>query len=290
MTYGSVVTVSNPYAPTTVANCTFANNTGDSDGALLIVGEAYLYDNIFWNPDLAHEIITESSNNLQVDPVIHAAYNDIRGGRDNIRVIGDDIVIDWQEGNIDQDPLFVGGEPFDYRLSMYSPCIGAGLPDTTGFGIPGYDLAGNARVINGRADMGCYEYTGTGTGDDNAPRPDGVALRSYPNPLRLGNGDTRGNTRAIIEFTLLEPLKQRADVEIYNVRGQKMRTLEVTTNLYALARKAGKDTLGKYAPNAYSTMWDGHDDNHRHVSTGVYFYRLVADGKPMATGKMMVLK
>ena len=58
------------------------------------------------------------------------------------------------------DDAWVGG---DFRLSAQSPCINAGDPDTVA--TPGdTDLAGHARVLCGRVDMGAYEF-GMGDGD-----------------------------------------------------------------------------------------------------------------------------
>jgi hypothetical protein len=39
----------------------------------------------------------------------------------------------------------------------------------------------------------------------------------------------------------------------------------------------------------YDATWDGRDETGARVSTGVYFYRLIADGKVL-TKKMTVLK
>ena len=53
------------------------------------------------------------------------------------------------------DPGFVDAVNGDYRLAAGSPCIDAGdnsyVTTTT-------DLAGNARIVNGKVDIGCYEY------------------------------------------------------------------------------------------------------------------------------------
>ncbi len=66
-------------------------------------------------------------------------------------------------GNISRYPRFLDEESHDYRLSPFSPCIDAGIADTTGLNIPLYDLAGNVRSQDGIGDgviitdMGCYE-------------------------------------------------------------------------------------------------------------------------------------
>lgn len=67
-------------------------------------------------------------------------------------------------GNVSGDPLFyaIGSYPWnlinnDYSLTPESPCIDAGIPDTTGLGLSSFDLAGNPRIYGDRIDIGAYE-------------------------------------------------------------------------------------------------------------------------------------
>jgi hypothetical protein len=68
-------------------------------------------------------------------------------------------------------PSFVSPLTGDYRLAPGSPLIDAGAPGSTlGLGEFATDLAGNARIVNGRRDAGPYEYqwrapSVTGTAD-----------------------------------------------------------------------------------------------------------------------------
>jgi predicted outer membrane repeat protein len=60
-------------------------------------------------------------------------------------------------GNIGADPCFVAASGGDYHLTSDSECINAGDPNY----VPEpneTDLDGNARVIDGRIDMGAYEF------------------------------------------------------------------------------------------------------------------------------------
>jgi hypothetical protein len=61
-------------------------------------------------------------------------------------------------GNINVDPQFIDYENDDFRLSSSSPCIDAGDPDTSNFTVPETDLDMYPRIMNGRIDMGVYEY------------------------------------------------------------------------------------------------------------------------------------
>lgn len=65
-------------------------------------------------------------------------------------------------GNINVDPLFVGGG--DLHLRAGSPARGAG----TSVGAPTTDLDGNPRPVGGPIDMGAYQYT-VGTGGSPTP-------------------------------------------------------------------------------------------------------------------------
>jgi hypothetical protein len=75
--------------------------------------------------------------------------------------------------------------------------------------------------------------------------------QNYPNPF---------NPSTTIKFAIEKTAF--ASVAVYNVIGQKVRTLasEVLT------------------PGFYTTMWNGTDDNGQPVTTGVYFVRMVATG------------
>ncbi len=66
--------------------------------------------------------------------------------------------------NIYEDPLYLGAGDHPFSLFEDSPCIDAGIQDTTGLNLPLLDIIGNERIIDGRGDgfayidMGAYEY------------------------------------------------------------------------------------------------------------------------------------
>lgn len=86
--------------------------------------------------------------------------------------------------------------------------------------------------------------------------------QNYPNPF---------NARTVISFDL--PLSSMVEVSIYNVLGQKVKSL------YSGYTDAGKHQM----------IWDGTGSNDENVTSGVYFYRLEADGFNR-TKKMLMVK
>ena len=104
--------------------------------------------------------------------------------------------------------------------------------------------------------------TDLATGIDVRP-PSSVVLRqNYPNPF---------NPSTTISFELSSRAAVR--VEIFGARGALVRTLA--------------DEIMDAGPHALE--WNGRDDGQSAVGSGVYFYRLTADGHSQAK-KMVVLK
>jgi hypothetical protein len=75
--------------------------------------------------------------------------------------------------------------------------------------------------------------------------------QNYPNPF---------NPSTTIKFSIEKTAF--TDVAVYNVIGQKVKTLAA-------------EVLN---PGFYTTTWNGTDDNGQSVTTGVYFVRMVANG------------
>ncbi len=115
-------------------------------------------------------------------------------------------------------------------------------------------------IIAGNGDYHLIRFTAKGD-----PPPVITGLKggaNYPNPFNP-------------ETTLTFSLRETRDVEIviYNVRGQRVKTL----------------AEGEYTPGNYSIVWKGRNDNNRPVAGGVYFYRITA-GKDSLQGRMLMLK
>ncbi len=98
-----------------------------------ITSTAWLSNSIVWGNNASF------STTLPLAFDMEATYSDIEGS--------------WPgTGNIDADPLFVGGN--DYRLTPTSPALDQVDPAMA----PAIDLAGTARPVGGLADMGAYEW------------------------------------------------------------------------------------------------------------------------------------
>jgi len=91
---------------------------------------------------------------------------------------------------------------------------------------------------------------------------DSELKQNYPNPF---------NPETTIGYSIASP--GNVTLEIYNTRGQMIKVL---VDEY-------KDT-GKY-----EVQWNGKDHNGRELPSGVYYYKLVTNGKHVVK-KMILLK
>ncbi|MCH7614030.1 MAG: T9SS type A sorting domain-containing protein, partial [Candidatus Marinimicrobia bacterium] len=100
----------------TILNCTIANNSAPTGAGIFSGGSIVTISNsIIWN-NTPTQIFSNS---------IIISYSDIQGGQEGINGS-----VNWLEGNIDTDPLFVDPDAGDYSLQGESPCIDAGNPNT----------------------------------------------------------------------------------------------------------------------------------------------------------------
>jgi len=95
-----------------------------------------------------------------------------------------------------------------------------------------------------------------------------MSLTSFPNPF---------SSSTTISFSFAEN-GEDAEIFVYNLKGQKVKTLECINSFDAQAT----DTLSHIA-------WNGKDANGKAVSSGIYFYKLKS-GKESITKKMLLLR
>jgi hypothetical protein len=282
-----------------INNMTIAYNTGPT--AITRFGGDYTVRNsIIYNPDGAYDLgIWVPANgdpyplwsNVDIDYcLVRNGLNGVAGATNpNNNVL-------WGSHNIDADPLFRGdingeipvGDPRYVQLTQNSPCVDAGTPDTLGMNLPATDITGNPRIWNDIIDMGAHEYNPTVDNSENtSPEiPDEIIVSHFPNPVFL-NGNNSGNV--FIEFTLPKKPKKQPTLEIYNIKGQKVRSIKITQSFSQLVRSAGLSSEDKQSGEHYSQVWDCRDDNRKPLASGIYFYKVSSEGKE-ALGKMMLLK
>ena len=92
-------------------------------------------------------------------------------------------------------------------------------------------------------------------------------MQNFPNPF---------NPETWIPYYLAEATT--VTVRIYNVKGELIRSINV-----------GKQAAGAYTNRQRAVYWDGKDDTGQSVSSGVYFYQLLADDFS-ETRRMVVMK
>ncbi len=248
-------------------NVTISGNSGGEGGGIYCLDNSntLLINSILWN-DTPQEVYFHQDGGPNS---ITISYSDIQGGEDGI-VTNNNGTVNWLEGNIDEDPLFVGTGEHPYSLLEDSPCIDAGIPDTTGLNLPPWDIIGNLRIWDGDGDgiaiidMGAYEYEAPPYVDvsDFQLSIAVFQLYNYPNPF---------NPTTTINYSLKENTK--VSLNIYNIKGQKVKQL-VSEQLSA---------------GQHSVVWNGKDDNGKSVSSGIYFYKLkVSDFQKVR--KMILLR
>jgi hypothetical protein len=277
---------------TQVNNCTFAHNENWGNSSLRIMNNADIRNCIFYNPGLVYEVMLSPSTEPLV-PFHPVISNSLFGNPIYIGGTGEQ-----HDLLLNTNPLFAGADndslslsnPEYYKLSANSPCINTGVADTTGLHIPPMDLAGNYRVWDGQIDMGCYEfnappYVGINDPENLLPMPQ-VHISSYPNPVYLNSKRAHA---VFLEFALPEKPARPPVIEIFNIKGQKVKTMEVTNSLNDL-RKLTKNSTGydtKQTP--YSTVWNLRNEQNREIGSGVYIIKLKA-GKYQSANKMMVIR
>ena len=103
-------------------------------------------------------------------------------------------------------------------------------------------------------------------------------LSNYPNPFNPSTTISFETTSRSRAETTAGNLHENTRIEIYNLKGQKVRTLDCS-NCFAAASKE----------LTHSITWNGTDQNNKPVSSGIYFYKLKS-GNYEKSNKMLLLK
>ncbi len=109
-----------------------------------------------------------------------------------------------------------------------------------------------------------FYYVKLGESESNTETPPALnlAVSNYPNPF---------NPTTTIRYTV--PKDGNVNICIYNTKGQFVTTLVNERQDFGI----------------HSVVWNGNDNNGNKVSSGIYFTRIIADGKTL-TSKMLMLK
>jgi len=91
---------------------------------------------------------------------------------------------------------------------------------------------------------------------------DAIYLQNYPNPF---------NPSTTISFDLSNETFEDVEISIYNLKGQQIRQYSISNDQSSIS-------------------WNGTDSNNKPVSSGVYLYQLVLDGKPITEKRCLLLK
>ncbi|MCK9462990.1 MAG: right-handed parallel beta-helix repeat-containing protein, partial [Proteobacteria bacterium] len=127
----------------TITNCTLYGNAATTSaenlgGGIYLSSSANVdsQNTIIWGntPQGIYVVAGGSCSNV---------YSDLQDGAGNP-----------DYNNISEDPVFVGGSPYDLHLQGTSPCIDEG----TAAGAPAVDLDGDPRPTGDGYDMGAYEF------------------------------------------------------------------------------------------------------------------------------------
>ena len=168
-----------------------------------------LVNSILWNNWL--EVIHCSGNDLPNSITI--TYSNIQDGEESI-VTNNNCIVNWLEGNVDADPLFVDPENGDYTLQEGSPCIDAG---TSFFVWEGDTLVNLPKsAYKGDApDMGAFESPYSLAIEEDAIIPIQYTLsQPRPNPF---------NPQTTIDFSI--PQSEIVTLNVYDIIGREVETI-----------------------------------------------------------------
>ena len=133
-----------------IINCTIASNSASDGGAIRCTSKMTVVNSILWSNSAA------IGGEVSTLGLVTFSYCDVKGSGGSGPAWNSDFGYDGG-GNIDADPCFALES--DYHLMPDSLCIDAGDPNYVSE--PNEtDLDGKPRVIDGRIDMGAYEYQG----------------------------------------------------------------------------------------------------------------------------------
>jgi flagellar hook assembly protein FlgD len=114
-------------------------------------------------------------------------------------------------------------------------------------------------------------FMGNGTLCEPNPCVSGVEDAAQVTSLHLSATPNPSTGQVVIRYTLPKPMA--VTIEVFDAAGALVRRLEE----------------GQRQAGAFSTPWDGRDDNGRQLPTGVYFTRIMT-GQGSAMGRAVIAR
>jgi flagellar hook assembly protein FlgD len=78
-------------------------------------------------------------------------------------------------------------------------------------------------------------------------------------------------------------------IEIFNIRGQLVKTIKLTESYNSLVSKVGLSGEVEQNGEFYSTIWNGKDNNNRSLASGTYIVKVTSD-QQVSSKKVTLLK
>lgn len=273
-------------AKVNLINATIGNNTcrGDATYAAAVDNGSIvnLYNTIMYGDSLK-EFSLGSPTGSYFSATANISYSNFEGGEAAIKNWQNMHTLNWLEGNMDEDPRWMGTGDTAYYLQYNSPCRNSGTPMyETGMSppyikeedgryvlymhnmdtvhLPATDLAGRPRISGNRIDMGAYEYQDTGVSvQEYGQTQDAFQLAVYPNPFYV---------HAFVDFKMEN--QGHVQIVISDMNGQRVKTL-----------------LDATMPRGdYHLIWKGDNDYGTTLKTGTYLLTFYNNQQKVTTVKV----
>jgi len=250
--------------------------TGQNIGKDLVLNP--LYSNlVFYNDHLNALLISESTDIRQINGVAGDYISDglsfsIEGGDGADNQQNPEVINAYQQN---------GTETFYYEDNSVAGIRSASTANNSkivylAFGYEAIDNHDDRRDLLSNV-LNWFEVTSTDDLINPSDLPNIQLFPSYPNPFNLNQtGELdKGQRFVTIPFTNDgEKLSDDVSIIIYNIRGQRIKTL---TDIKPMDK------------NDYYVTWDGKDETNKQVVSGIYFYSL-SFGYETQIRKMLLIK
>ncbi len=149
--------------PLTIVNTSICNNMSFKGGGIFCDASPILKNCILWGNvagSCGDQVFIQDLWGQNSEPQFF--FCNVEGGKESFcldNYTNPVYEFDYENYfNIDEFPEFTDSTNHNFSLTAISPCINVGTPNSLSLGLPDFDLAGNPRVVDGRIDIGAYEY------------------------------------------------------------------------------------------------------------------------------------